>query len=229
MILSHKHKFIFISNGKTGTTSIQAALAPLQEAEHLDLGIPGLFSKGHIPPALLKSFVGRRVWETYYKFCFVRNPWDWMVSQFFYNFVRESRRKVRTTAGAPEGEAAAAPDAPDEIPNVGALTPDDVRKTYELLKNHKGLPDADSLFQYHYAFDEGGRPMVDYVGRFETLREDYEQIMKTVGASAELPFRNVTLHRPYASYYDDETRDLVAKLYEIDVRAFGYAFDAGAA
>jgi chondroitin 4-sulfotransferase 11 len=69
-----------------------------------------------------------------------------------------------------------------------------------------------------------GRQLVDYVGRFEKLQEEYEWITKTIGLSAELSFRNKTLHQPYASYYTDETRDLVAKVYEIDVKSFDYSF-----
>ena len=39
MIISHKHKFIFLCNGKTGTTSIEELLRPLQEGAEFDFGV----------------------------------------------------------------------------------------------------------------------------------------------------------------------------------------------
>jgi tRNA splicing ligase len=29
--------------------------------------------------------VGRKVWDSYFKFCFERNPWDKTVSHFYWN------------------------------------------------------------------------------------------------------------------------------------------------
>ena len=42
MIVSHKHKFIFICNGKTGTTSIEHGLAAYDESVDMNHGAPGL-------------------------------------------------------------------------------------------------------------------------------------------------------------------------------------------
>src|SRR5690606_19997000 len=85
MILSHRYKFIFICNGKTGTSSIESVLLPYHEGHEFEVGVQGLFHKKHIPPTALKGILGERVWEEYFVFCFVRNPWDWFVSQYFWN------------------------------------------------------------------------------------------------------------------------------------------------
>lgn len=190
----------------------------------MDLGVPGLFSKGHIPPTILRHFVHKRVWDTYFKFCFVRSPWDWVVSQFFYNFVRESRRKFLEVTDFDDGSCSKNSGGSCEHFDVETLTISDIEKVYDLLKNHKGIPDADSLFQHNYVYDESGHEIVDYVGRYERLQEDYAKILTRIGISAELPFANVTIHRPYTSYYTDETRTLVEKLYAIDIKKFNYSF-----
>lgn len=39
MILSHMHKFVFICNGRTGTTSIQTALDPFHEGGEYQMGV----------------------------------------------------------------------------------------------------------------------------------------------------------------------------------------------
>ena len=51
MILSHRRKFIFFCNGKTGTTSIEKVLEPLDEGRRYAFDAPGLFIAKHIPPA----------------------------------------------------------------------------------------------------------------------------------------------------------------------------------
>ena len=86
MILSTEHKFIFFSNGKTGTTSIERALSKYDESENYRFASKGLFNKIHIPPVLVKAMVPETLWKECFKFTFVRNPYDWFVSQWFYNF-----------------------------------------------------------------------------------------------------------------------------------------------
>jgi len=81
MILSHTHKFIFIANGKTGTSSIETALQPYQEGAALKIGVEGLYTPKHVPPVVLRSQLGPKIWDEYFTFAFVRNPWDWFVSQ----------------------------------------------------------------------------------------------------------------------------------------------------
>src|SRR5215813_14048351 len=89
-MISHKHKFIFVHIPKTAGTSIEEALrdetcqllrnewdhtrAPHAPLNHLTLR--ELADCHILTPAQLKS---------YFKFCFVRNPWDRLVSEIFYS------------------------------------------------------------------------------------------------------------------------------------------------
>ena len=86
MIISHKHKFIFIKTRKTAGTSIQEALTKICGDE--DIITPDIDTEGrnvdkscwngHPHPHLwdVKQLVGDKVWNDYYKFTFVRNPFD---------------------------------------------------------------------------------------------------------------------------------------------------------
>ncbi len=123
MILSHKHKFIFIKTQKTAGTSIEIALsricgqrdiiAPISmedEKHRCDLGYRGsqnyvlrpklrsrkdllnliLFKQrktfyNHIPAVQIKELIGRNIWDNYYKFCFERNPFDKIISWYYWN------------------------------------------------------------------------------------------------------------------------------------------------
>jgi hypothetical protein len=113
MILSHRHKFIFIKTKKTAGTSIEIALSgicgdddiitrisPEDEVKRRGLGFRGpqndvvrgarLFHN-HIPAANIRALVDTEIWNTYFKFCFERNPWDKVVSLYFWKHQAEPR------------------------------------------------------------------------------------------------------------------------------------------
>jgi hypothetical protein len=72
--------------------------------------------------------------------------------------------------------------------------------------------------------DESGNLLVNFVGKFENLDEDFQSICRKVGISASLPHVNKSKRTCYQDYYDPETRDLTARLYAEDIERFGYAF-----
>jgi hypothetical protein len=49
----------------------------------------------HIDAQRIRERVGSRVWDSYFKFCFERDPWDKVVSQYYF---RRSRTDVETPA-----------------------------------------------------------------------------------------------------------------------------------
>jgi len=77
-MISHKHKFIFVQINKTGNTSIRKTLCPEtgRENEHRAIS----YYAQQYP----------KVFDEYFKFTFVRNPWDKVVSQ--YEFRRDPAR-----------------------------------------------------------------------------------------------------------------------------------------
>lgn len=229
MILSHTHKFIFICSSKVGTTSMEEVLRPFQEGAEYDFGSPGAgIVPKHIPPAILRGALPERVWNEYFKFVFVRNPWDWFISQWFFNSVNgtDARsswagRLSRLAGGARRRGSAAPVLARDD----DGLRVQDVDAVFELLKPLKGLPGRDGLYQSNWVCDMDDRVIVDYVGRFETLEADFAEITRHVGLDLDLPRLNTTEHRDYRTYYSPDTRDRVGELWAVDVKRFGYGFD----
>lgn len=227
MILSHKHKFVFIANGKTGTTSIESALSSCNEGGAYENNVKGLYAKKHVPPAVVRAQLGPDLWEEYFTFCFVRNPWDWVVSQYFWNFestpitwsdmlhnpIHALRRyKSRSETPSPE--------------TLKTFSPSDIRELYEHLRRYRAVYQADTLFQYHYAYGPDGTKLVDYVGRFENMEDDFYQLVGNIGLdNVKIPHKNATSHRDYRAYYTDETAQLVRSLWKVDVDTFGYTFD----
>ncbi len=129
MIISHRHKFIFIKTNKTAGTSIEIALSrfcgdddvitPISRADEVirqSLGYAGprnylaprseygirdfanlLRGKkkaryyNHMPSREVKALVGDDVWKDYFKFCFERNPFDRVISLYYWRNKTEPR------------------------------------------------------------------------------------------------------------------------------------------
>ena len=89
-----------ITRSELGYPGPQNYLAPWQE---YDLrGIAGLVFKrkkkprffNHISARLVKSHVGEQVWNDYFVFCFERNPWDRVISHYYWLYKTEPRPSV---------------------------------------------------------------------------------------------------------------------------------------
>jgi len=101
--------------------------------------------------------------------------------------------------------------------------------------------------QYELLYDAEGKLLVDFVGRFETLQQDFDRVCETIGIEGStLPHRNRSdkksrdlkrrlknilfmngenQHDSLIDFYDDETREAVAEYYRIDIETFGYQFN----
>ena len=86
MFINHKHKFIFIHIPKNAGTSIRNSF-----------NIKGYDKKvvskryPHSTCSEIKQYCGEKVWNEYYKFAFIRNPFDRLVS--FYHFHKSDQYK----------------------------------------------------------------------------------------------------------------------------------------
>lgn len=101
--------------------------------------------------------------------------------------------------------------------------------------------------QYDMLYDKEGNLLVDYVGRFETLQQDFDRVCEKLAIEdSRLPHRNPSdkksrdlkrklknllfmngenRHHGLTDFYDDETRDAVADYYRKDIETFGYQFN----
>lgn len=237
-MLCHQHRCLFVHVPKTAGQSVEAyfrqhlglsaderdilllsrntdprrgppQLSHLKAAEYL--------SGGHVTPEQFTA---------YYKFSFVRNPWDRLVS--FYKYRGHAYRYDFKT----------------------------------FLFKHMPKPGWTNDYchvtpQYDFLYADG-RCLVDFVGRFESLQQDFEQVceaanlpvstlphinkaikqysvlsvlrgephkiirnLKRIARHGRLA-RNTFAH--YSEYYDHEAREFVASLYRQDIVTFGYEF-----
>lgn len=212
MPISHRHRAIFIHIPKTGGTSIEAVLG--MHGERADVGLvpfPGqvpdrerFYGRGlqHLTGPRLREELGDdAVFAAYFKFSVVRNPWD---------------RLVSTCAWADRKWADGRMLDRDEFEAF-------VRRTHAAFT--AAAPRHPHVVpQVEYVLDAAGRPIVDFLARFETLDRDWQVVRARLGIEADLPVRMRSVHRPYAEYYGPDTRAMVAEIYAGDIDAFGYRF-----
>jgi len=225
MLMSHTYRFIFIHIYKTAGTSIMSSFLPYSRlidrmaydykiSKKLFGGIVHLmgwqkegmqrftgFHK-HAKAYEIEKKIGSENFESYYKFAFVRNPFDLLVSLYFY---------ISQAKNNPLHKAA--------VVQMSFL---EFLKWY-LAKNPP--------HQLEFVTDQSkSQAIVDYIGRFETLTEDVAVIRKTLGleVNRKIKHKNRSVKRKtrnYQEYYCRESRKLVFDYFQSDLDLFGYDFD----
>lgn len=207
MIISHQHRFIFTAVPKTGTHSVRQALR-----EHLskdDIEQVGLFVNrrfpfeqlatirhGHLSLQQVRPFLGAEAFAGYFKFAFVRNPYDRFVSYCAF-MTRHSGHFAR---------------APQEV--MRRFLFDAPPEQHILFQPQSSL-----------LVDGEGRLLTDMLGRVETMQSSYAAICARIGIPARaLDQVNGSTRGAYRTYYTDPLKHAVAKRYARDLALFGYDF-----
>ena len=174
-----------------------------QRHETLEDGYIGSKYEGkkHIKAQELKPLVGEQKWESYFKFAFVRNPWDRTVSTYFH------RRKVAPAS-------------------IKMMWPSSTYVFRALLKMKYQVLGAVPTQQVDYLTDEDGNLMVDFVGRFENLNGDFKSACERIGVNASLGGRyDPTDHTHYSDYYDATCRRIITDAKSDDIDTFEFDFE----
>jgi hypothetical protein len=237
-IISLAKKFIFISNGKTGTTSIEAQLSSYADLDGFNGGLPGLWANKHIPPAILRSMLPRDVWDSCFKFVFVRHPLDWFTSQYTYNLTHRNpphqpslppggafsrlRRKLKRGHEAASGQGSSGVVPESVEPARRRYTVADVNHLHAHLRRYRGLAMAPTLLQSSYVCDADGEVIVDFVGRFENLAADFDTVTRRLACELTLPHLNRTFHLPPSAAFEPEAEVRVRELWARDFATLGY-------
>lgn len=204
MIVSHAERLIFIHNHKTGGISTEGWLVER---------CPDVFVADHRHLTVRESVErhGRGIWDDYFSFGFVRNPWERQVS--WWNMFQEH------------------PEDNLERPfwqyiQANGKTFEDFILNCTADVNDYGAVKSTIRPQLDYFTDAEGRVLVKYIGRYERLQEDMDAVARIVGLPAgEVPHHNVarTKHR-YQDYYTPKLKQLVADRFAKDIAMFGYTF-----
>ncbi len=227
MILSHEKRFIFIANGKTGTSSIEKVLNPYQEGEEYNFGVKNLFKSPHIPPTLLKACLKEQVLDEYFKFVFFRNPWDWFVSQWKYNFIVRKKVPMHHFALYPRSsyQQFKKNNGILRLAKKEKFTAADVDFLRDLLWQHRAIPGEKTLYQSSKVYDINGNKLVDYIAKYENIQHEFQYLSEKLSLPIiDLPHTNKTEHRHYSEYFSDSGRKRVGEIWKRDVENFGYKY-----
>jgi len=202
MPISNKYNCIFVHIPKTAGTSIESVFG--MHGDRLNVGIkPYLNQKSdydnlfgnnlqHLTAFEIKSKIQN--YSDFYKFSFVRNPWDKFVSVTLW-------------------------EGPKTKVNKNMSKDQFKKKALNKMKFAKlhYMPQVDYIFH-------SGSLLVDFVGKFENLEEDFQKVCDSLNVNFKLEYRMKVDHKPYQEYYNQEMIDFVSDFYSKDIEYFGYDF-----
>jgi len=213
MVVDNQKKYVHIAIPRTATTCVNTAIGNLK----------------HPAPELHHAKLSEVLEQNphainYYKFTFVRNPWDRLVS--LYHEFRKNRGRQYSEHVFYDKDLLSEFDISDN----------DVENFRNFCRNLKDSDWKNDLFfhnQYEY-ITYNNEVAMDFVGRFESIDSDWELVRDNIG------FSGVTLrkgnglgprgfirgsnHLPYKDYYSQTEIDIVSDIYKTDIEYFNYTF-----
>ena len=224
MLISHRKQFIFIHIYKTAGTSVMDVFSPYcrlidrmaydyKFTRELFRAINRLMRWGndgmkqytgfhkHAKAHEIREKLERKQFDSYYKFSFVRNPYDFLVSLYFYakQFERDPSRRAL--------------------------------KDMEYKDFLKRVISNNTACQLDFITDpKDSKLLVDFIGRFETLEKDIAIIQEKLGIKIDGSIKHMNSSfkrksRDYRVYYDEESRNLVENHFQRDLDLLGYNFN----
>lgn len=213
MLISHRHRFIFFRNPKTGSASVRSFLEPFGEVTPVANFLhrtPDEPFYPHMPPLEAKFAFEHLGWDfsAYRKFTLVRNPWARLVSLY------------------------------QHIKSLQVMTP-----TFDVWL-HRVRPDGiggggppwerwrrfGTYSISAFAGDHDRCLMVDRVLRLEDIGTELKPYLAELGLpdvyERPIPHLNRREARPYVTYYEVASRDLVGELFADEIETYGYEFGA---
>ncbi len=162
----------------------------------------------HYTAIQYRVIFGRKTFNDYFKFAFVRNPWDRLYSAYSYlqggGWNSKDREWYRQNLS--------------NIPDFNTFVLEWLEP--EKLGSHIHLrPQSD------FICDGRGRPLLDHLGYFETLPGDFDLVADRLGIKGRLAHTNASQRTDYRGIYTADALEKVRKLYERDIDNFGYEFD----
>ncbi|MEL6918753.1 MAG: sulfotransferase family 2 domain-containing protein [Bacteroidota bacterium] len=211
-MISHEHKCIFIHISKCAGTSIEKAFGLKTRELNYDI-LYGWCPKNRLylqhatPQQLLDlGYIDREIWDSYYKFVIVRNPWDRAYSDYLWSINNE--------------------DIYDSFSNFiqgkGKFTAS--------FSTDKDFNIADHLYtQYDYFFLNGKEIKYDKIIRFEDIKNGLSELA-TVLSMAPDAFKkrenvNKKRFRHYSVFYTGARKRWVDTLYAADIELLDYSFE----
>ena len=135
-----------------------------------------------------------------FRFAFVRNPFDRLVSCWADKVVSKNSDKY-------------VPSFPKNIP------------FNEFVNYVISIPPLKADVHVRPQYNFLNMKKIDFLGRFETIDKDWKTVCSKLGIESPLPHRKKSNHPHYSTFYTDDLREKVSLYYKKDLECFGYYFD----
>jgi hypothetical protein len=207
MIISHKHKFIYLRTPKTASSSVSVLLEKFcgdddivtyvsgEDVCHRPRNFEELNAKNHCDATLAKQIIGDVLFKKYFKFTCVRNPWDREVSCYWHRIKKNEQKNMRQIS----------------------------------FKHHLELGEQWGNYEKFYKINE--KVCMDDFIYFERLENDTKRILNKLNIKFDnsLVLPEIKRHtnprkKHYSRFYNDATRNFVHGKYQNDIRYFEYRF-----
>lgn len=201
------YKCIFVHIPKTGGKSISKTLF-------------GNFGGGHVKVGAYIKIFGERTFNRYYKFTFVRNPWDRLYSAYNYyikgtnEYAKDERWRVEYLFYK------------EHLSHLRSFE----QFVMEWLDEEKTSGLCIHFIPQHHmvtTLENRDQIRVDFIGRFENIEEDFRSLcMKLKRPTLQLQRINITnlAKDAFNTVYTKEMIDKVARVYAKDIELFNYSF-----
>jgi hypothetical protein len=200
VLISDSRKVAFVHIQKTGGSTV---------ARLLRANIPDIYMVGERHEFAMRGVKELEDWDEYFKFAFVRNPWERLVS--WYSMVTTFRK-----AGNELWQY-----VHDNCSNFEEF----IHNCTDEVEIRKGVHYSFAYNQLDYVTDEDGDLIVDFIGRFESFDKDVCKVFDRIGVEIEaVPHWNHSRHTHHSAFYTPETERIVRERFEKDIEYFGYEF-----
>ena len=232
MIVTHKHKFIYIKTMKTASSSIETALSGILGEEDIitpartDLQDQRLENRQaqnyrldhpEVPKRPLIKRLLRRP-ERYYhpSIGYYEHMPAWRVKTYLGDSTWNEYYKFSFERNPWDRQVSFFHYKNRDKTNPASF------ETF-LAKPQKSYVENYDL----YSIDD--EIALDFIGKYENLEDDFKCVMGKLGIDKEviLPFANVgkkSTAKSYRDYYDDKSRQLIADWYRREIKYFDYEF-----
>lgn len=235
MLISHKKKFIYTKTAKTAGTSVESYFEKFcmpegawefsgEREEYVSqegiIGYRGNNPRGkewrnHMSAIDIRNKIDSSIWDGYFKFCVVRDPFDKLISGFHYF---DKQRKNQTITKK----------ITNQIKSILGRTPsmdriegkNSIERFRDWIRKGGSVIDRDKYMI-------NGTVCIDYFIRYEDLENGVMHVCDQLDIPFEpdrIPRMKGGLREKISSrdYYDEETIQIVGKLYEFELEYFGY-------
>jgi hypothetical protein len=237
MLISHKNQFIYTKTSRTAGTSVESYFEKFcmpedkwefshAREEYVSkegiIGYRGYDARGkkwfnHMSALEIRNNIGNSIWNNYFKFCVIRNPFDKLISAFF--FVEEQKRNRSVVENLKSRLAKV----------MGKSQPIDCIKGENSIERFRSWIRRGGSMIDRDKYLITGEICVDYFIRYE----DLENGIKHVCNLLNIPFEPERIPRlksalrdrkiPLSDFYDEEIIQIVSRIYEFEIDEFGYS------